>query len=115
MNLSSIFLAVVCSLLLFFPSFFTLTCEIENPILILLGGRIDHAHHDTEAKLALHDTVAMADAVDKAKSLTSEADTLIVVTADHSHVFDFGGYPTLDNDILGKSIPAMASTLSRSV
>ena len=29
-------------------------------------------------------------------------DTLLVVTADHSHVFNIAGYATRGNDILGK-------------
>lgn len=31
--------------------------------------------------------------------------TLILVTADHGHVFTIAGYPTRGNDILGKVIP----------
>ncbi len=45
----------------------------------------------------------MQKAVQRAKDLTSEDDTLIVVTADHSHAFIQQGYPYLDSDILGRS------------
>ena len=65
------------------------------------GGRIDHGHHATNAYRALHDALAMDDAVAKAVELTSEMDTLIVVTADHSHTFAMGGYPSRGNPIFG--------------
>ena len=54
------------------------------------GVRIDHAHHASRAKAALEETLAFDKAVQKALDLTSADDTLIVVTADHSHVFTFG-------------------------
>ncbi|KAK3785654.1 hypothetical protein RRG08_023909 [Elysia crispata] len=74
----------------------------ENGFFLLVeGGRIDHGHHSTQASLALHDVVAFADAVEKATQLTSPSDTLIVVTADHSHAFAFSGYASRGNDILG--------------
>ena len=45
----------------------------------------------------------MEDAVRQAVEMTDEEDTLIVVTADHSHVFNIAGYPTRGTDILGRS------------
>jgi len=72
--------------------------------LMVEGGRVDHAHHAGNASRALSDTVALSDAVRAARSLTSEDDTLIVVTADHSHVFTIAGYPDRGNDILGKVV-----------
>ncbi|MGH0118323.1 UNVERIFIED_CONTAM: hypothetical protein FKN15_048559 [Acipenser sinensis] len=65
------------------------------------GGRIDHGHHEGKAKQALHEAVQMDIAVGKAGVLTSEEDTLTVVTADHSHVFTFGGYTLRGNSIFG--------------
>ena len=44
----------------------------------------------------------MADAVQAAVDETDEEDTLIVVTGDHSHVFNIAGYPDIDNPILGR-------------
>jgi alkaline phosphatase len=66
------------------------------------AGRIDHAHHAGNARRALRDTVELSDAVQLARELTDPSDTLILVTADHSHVFTIAGYPTRGNDILGK-------------
>ncbi|WP_321394460.1 alkaline phosphatase [Emcibacter sp.] len=72
--------------------------------LMVEGGRIDHGHHDGRAAMALTDGVALNEAVKMADSLTDDADTLIIVTADHSHTFIMAGYPTRGNPILGKVI-----------
>jgi alkaline phosphatase len=72
--------------------------------LMVEGGRIDHAHHAGNAHRALTDTIAFSDAVRVAQDRTSAKDTLILATADHSHVFTIAGYPTRGNDILGKVI-----------
>jgi alkaline phosphatase len=65
------------------------------------GGRIDHGHHAGSAYLALHDAIALSAAVDAALARVKLAETLVVVTADHSHPFTLGGYPTRGNPILG--------------
>ena len=70
-------------------------------LFLYTGGRIDHAHHDNIAYRALDETLVFAEAVSKAVELTNINDTLIVVTADHSHSFAFSGYPEMDSDILG--------------
>jgi alkaline phosphatase len=70
--------------------------------LLVEGGRIDHAHHEGNAYRALHETIEFSNAVASALEMTNAADTLIVVTADHGHVFDIGGYPVKGNPILGK-------------
>lgn len=76
----------------------------KNPkgyFLMVEGGRIDHAHHAGNAYRALTDTIAFSDAVQVALDDTDAADTLIVVTADHSHTLTFAGYPQRGNPILG--------------
>lgn len=70
-------------------------------MLLVEGGRVDHAHHATNAQRSLADAVALSRAVERAMNMTSISDTLIIVTADHSHAFTFNGYPTIDNDIFG--------------
>ncbi|XP_073332801.1 alkaline phosphatase-like [Pagrus major] len=67
------------------------------------NGRIDHAHHGGKAKKALHEAVQFDQAIGRAAELTSELDTLTVVTADHSHVFAFGGSSARGNSVLGVS------------
>lgn len=74
----------------------------DGYFLMVEGGRIDHANHYGNAYRALTDTIALSDAVQAAASLTSDQDTLILVTADHSHTMTFAGYPRRGNPILGK-------------
>ena len=73
--------------------------------LMVESGRIDHAHHAGNAAGALEDTLAFADAVQAAVDSTDPEETLILVTADHSHVFTIAGYPKRGNPILGKVVP----------
>ncbi len=71
--------------------------------LMVEGGRVDHAHHAGNASRALTDAIALSDAVRTAMRKASD-DTLIIVTADHSHAFTVAGYPDRGNDILGKVV-----------
>jgi alkaline phosphatase len=68
--------------------------------LMVEAGRIDHGHHAGNAYRALTDAIALSNAV-KAAAAKAGDDTLIVVTADHSHVFTIAGYPGRGNPILG--------------
>jgi len=69
--------------------------------LMVEAGRIDHAHHDGNAFRALTDTVELSNAVRAALSKVNLEETLIIVTADHSHTFTMAGYPARGNNILG--------------
>ncbi|KAI5093490.1 alkaline phosphatase, tissue-nonspecific isozyme isoform X2 [Silurus meridionalis] len=76
----------------------------KNPkgfYLLVEGGRIDHGHHEGKAKQALYEAVEMDRAIGRADLLTSTYDTMTVITADHSHVFNFGGYTRRGNSIFG--------------
>jgi alkaline phosphatase len=72
----------------------------RNPngyFLMVEGGRIDHALHETNARRALGDTIAFDDAIKAAlaKARATDPDlahTLIVVTADHDHTMTLNGY-----------------------
>jgi alkaline phosphatase len=68
--------------------------------LMVEGGRIDHGLHAGNAKRALYDAMALAKAVEAARKLVGD-DTLIIVTADHSHTLTMSGYPKRGNPILG--------------
>jgi alkaline phosphatase len=74
----------------------------QGYVLLIEAGRIDHAHHGGNAHRALVDTIALSEAVATANAMTSADDTLILVTADHSHTLTFAGYPARGNAILGK-------------
>ena len=70
-------------------------------VLMVEAGRIDHAHHLTNAFRALDETVELSKAIEAVQALVNSDDTLILVTADHGHVFTIAGYPPRGNNILG--------------
>ena len=80
----------------------TLSRNPDGYVLMVEGGRIDHANHYGNAFRALDETIALSDAVRAAVEATSPEDTLILVTADHSHTLNFVGYPVRGNPMLGK-------------
>ncbi|EPJ49611.1 MAG: alkaline phosphatase [Osedax symbiont Rs2] len=75
----------------------------QGYMLMVESGRIDHAHHQGNAKRALEDGLAFDAAVQVALQSTDPLDTLIIVTADHSHTLMMQGYAKRGNDILGLS------------
>jgi alkaline phosphatase len=56
------------------------------------AGRVDHANHDGNLHRTVTDGVAFDEAIALADELTNDGDTLIIVTADHSHALIFNGY-----------------------
>jgi len=82
-----------------------LKADPDGFYLMVEGGRIDHAHHAGQAGFALEEAVEFARAVQWAVDHTDPATTLIMVTADHSHVLTIAGYPQRGNDILGLVVP----------
>ena len=66
------------------------------------GGRIDHALHDNKPQLSIEEAVAFDEAVKSAVDLVDLEETLVVVTADHSHGLTINGYPDRGNSIIGK-------------
>ena len=69
--------------------------------LMIEGGRIDHAHHATNPYRALTEAQQFSRAVAAVLASVNLNDTLVLVTADHSHVMTIAGYPERGNDILG--------------
>lgn len=70
----------------------------RNPngyFLMVEGGRIDHALHANSVEGAIVETSVFDDAVRRALEMTSENDTLVIVTADHSHALALNGWPIL--------------------
>lgn len=78
-----------------------LQSEPNGYVLLVEGGRIDQAHHDGRAKLALEEALQFDSAIETALNMTDPYETLIIVTADHSHTMTINGYPGRGNDILG--------------
>ena len=78
----------------------------ENGFFLMVeSGMIDQAHHKNWAKKAFEETLALDKAVKVATDMTDETDTLIMLTADHSHSITFNGYPKRGSNILGKVHP----------
>jgi alkaline phosphatase len=75
-------------------------------LLVVEAGRIDHGHHAGNAANALNETIELSDAVAAVMANVNPEETLVIVTADHSHVFTMAGYPRRGNPILGMVIPA---------
>ncbi len=74
----------------------------ENGYFLMVeGARIDHGHHDGIAGYALLETQEFAKAVATALDKVDLSETLVLVTADHSHTLSLGGYTTRGNPILG--------------
>jgi alkaline phosphatase len=75
----------------------TLERNPNGMFLMVEGGRIDHALHETTAIKALQDTIAFDNAIKAAITEIKKIDptlknTLIVVTADHDHTLVLNGY-----------------------
>jgi alkaline phosphatase len=69
--------------------------------LMVEGGKIDHANHANNAKRALTETVAFSEAITAALAKVDLRDTLVIVTADHSHGLVISGYAERNAPILG--------------
>ena len=68
------------------------------------GARIDHGHSKNNAKRALYETLAFEQAIRAGLELVDPRDTLVMVTADHSHSMLITGYATRHNSLFGKLI-----------
>ena len=76
----------------------------RNPqgyFLMIEGGRIDHGSHNNNAYRTLTDAVAFNEAIKAVMAKVNTDETLVIVTADHSHTLTISGYPDRDTPILG--------------
>ena len=74
----------------------------ENGFVVFIeAGRIDTGHHGNTARKALDETLQLDAAVTAALELVDLEETLIIVTADHSHAMTINGYPDRGHDIFG--------------
>jgi len=85
----------------------------QGYFLMVESGRIDHGHHAGSAYNALTEAVEFSNAVQAAVDKVNTDDTLILVTADHSHVFTIAGYPKRGNPILGKVVSVGATETAK--
>jgi len=76
----------------------------QGYVLMVEAGRIDHAHHLGMAGRALDETVELDRAIAAVMVRVNLDDTLIIVTADHSHNLTITGYPRRGNPILGRVV-----------
>ncbi|MEW6018476.1 MAG: alkaline phosphatase [Pseudomonadota bacterium] len=77
-----------------------LAAEPAGYVLLVEGAHIDKAHHAGLVNASLTEAIELSRAVAAAKAMTDPAETLIIVTADHSHglVLNGGGR---GDDVLG--------------
>lgn len=69
-------------------------------LLVIEAGRIDHGHHDGQAYKALTETQELHNTLAWVQANIDLQETLLIVTADHSHTLTLLGYPTRGNPIL---------------
>ena len=75
--------------------------DSEGYFIMIEGGRIDAAHHNGQAVRALSETLAFDKAVEEVLKVVDFEDTLVILTADHSHTMTIGGYAGREQDIAG--------------
>ena len=79
------------------------------------GARIDQAHHETWANRALEETMEFDEAIQAALDLVDLEETLVIVTADHSHTFTISGYSKRGSDINGLASRLLDDGLPQSI
>ena len=67
------------------------------------GARIDMGHHENWAARALKETLELDETVEATLESIDLSETLVIVTADHSHTMSMTGYSYRNSNILGFS------------
>lgn len=78
-----------------------LEADENGYVLVIESGRIDHAHHEGKGLKALKEVEELHQSVSWLNQNLDFNDTLVLVTADHSHTLTLAGYPTRGNPIEG--------------
>ena len=78
-----------------------LAANPKGYFLMVEGGRIDHGSHANNAYRTVTETIELSKAVSAALAKVDLKDTLVIVTADHSHGLVISGYPSRTAPILG--------------
>lgn len=82
-----------------------LSTHTEGFFLMVEAARIDHAHHENHAAMAIMDTNELDKSVETTLKLLQDKglleDTLVIVAADHSHVVTFSGQSARGTPVLG--------------
>ncbi|CAO1351855.1 unnamed protein product [Diamesa serratosioi] len=76
--------------------------NVDGFVLMVESGKIDEAHHQNYARMALEEFVEFERAIQEAVNMSTD-ETLIIVTSDHGHGLIFNGHAPRGNDILGFS------------
>lgn len=87
-----------------------LSTNPKGYFLMVEGGRIDMGSHAGNAYRTVTETVEFSNAVAAALAKIDLKDTLVIVTADHSHGLVLSGYPSRNAPILGLADDASAAT-----
>lgn len=69
--------------------------------LAIEAGRVDWKHHDNNLHGALEEADEFANAIATVMNMVDTKDTLVIVTADHSHTLALNGYCGLNTPITG--------------
>lgn len=79
-----------------------LTQDPDGFFLLVEGGRIDHAHHETNGRRAIEEMIEFDDAVGLVLDRLGE-DALVLVTADHDHVMALAGYAEASRGVFSQA------------
>ncbi|VDN09809.1 unnamed protein product [Dibothriocephalus latus] len=81
--------------------------------LFVEGGRIDHAHHRNEGRHSMDEMLEFDKAIQAAMEMVNMNETLIIVTADHSHSFGLFGNPSRYHSVLDLDNGYSSKTLDK--
>ena len=79
--------------------------------LFVEGGQIDFAHHGNEPIAAIYEFIAFDRAIGAAMKKINTDETLVMVSADHGHVFSIGTYGKRGADLFG--VGSVSATRNR--